>query len=157
MAIVLKKSLYKSTEYKIFTGVASGIGDYINAGHSSIRVLFILLTLASGIGLVLYITLSILLPTENEIIERQDRDFYYNITHGGIIEDSKVSQQDYSNIINKAASTQNIVALIIIFLGVFTLQFKVVPWELIPAMWRYPALIITVGFGFVLKSIANKK
>jgi phage shock protein C len=157
MAIVLKKSLYKSTEYRIFTGVASGIGDYINAEHSSIRVLFILLTLASGIGLVLYITLSILLPTENEIIEQQDKDFYYNITHGGIKEDSKVSQQDYSNIINKAASTQNIVALIVIFLGVFTLQFQVVPWELIPVMWRYPALIITIGFGFILKSMANKK
>lgn len=157
MAIILKKRLYKSTEYRIFTGVAAGIADYINAGHLSIRFLFILLALASGIGVVLYIILSIILPTEDEIIEQQDREFYYSMTHGGIPQDNnEISPKQYSDIINRAASTQNIVGLCIIFIGVFTLQFKVVPWELIPEVWRYPALIITIGLGFLLKSLSNK-
>jgi len=155
--MILKRRLYKSTEYKLFTGVAAGIGDYLNTNHIAIRALFILFTLASGIGLVLYITLSILLPTENEILEQEDREFYYNAIHGGIKTEQILSEKQYSDIINKVSSTQNIVAFIIIFLGVFTLQFNIVPWKIIPEMLRYPALIITVGFGFIIKSITNKK
>lgn len=155
--MILKKRLYKSTEYRIFTGVAAGIGDYLNTNHTAIRFLFILLTLASGIGLVFYITLSILLPTENEILEQEDREFYYNAVNGNMKKDQVISEKQYSDIINKVSSTQNIVAFIIIFVGVFTLQFNIVPWELIPEIFRYPALIMTVGLGFVLKSITNKK
>lgn len=157
MATGIKKRLYKSTEYRLLTGVAAGIGDYLNASHTSIRFLFILLTLASGIGLVLYLTLSILLPTENEVIEQEDREFYYKVTHGGITENEIVSAQQYSDIINKVISAQNITAFIIIFTGVFTLQFNIIPWELIPEHFWYPALIITAGIGFLLKSITNKK
>jgi phage shock protein C len=155
--MILKKRLYKSTEYRMFTGVAAGIGDYLNTNHTAIRFLFILLTLASGIGLVFYITLSILLPTENEILEQEDREFYYNAVNGNMKKDQVISEKQYSDIINKVSSTQNIVAFIIIFVGVFTLQFNIVPWELIPEIFRYPALIMTVGLGFVLKSITNKK
>lgn len=155
--MILKKRLYKSTEYRMFTGVAAGIGDYLNTNHTAIRFLFILLTLASGIGLVFYITLSILLPTENEILEQEDREFYYNAVNGNMKKDQVISEKQYSDIINKVSSTQNIVAFMIIFVGVFTLQFNIVPWELIPEIFRYPALIMTVGLGFVLKSITNKK
>lgn len=157
MATTLKRSLYKSTEFRVFTGVASGIADYINTGHTLIRLLFILLTLASGIGLVFYITLSILLPTEDEVIEQEDREFYYNVTHGELKEEDMISVAQYSDMIDKLASKQNIVALIIISIGMFFLQFRLAPWELIPEGWRYPAIVITIGLGFLLKSVTQKK
>ncbi|MEX0596881.1 MAG: PspC domain-containing protein [Candidatus Paceibacterota bacterium] len=157
MATTLKRSLYKSTENRVFTGVAAGLADYINTNHMLIRVLFILLTLASGIGLVFYITLSVLLPTEDEIIEQEDREFYYNVTHGELKIEDIISANQYSDTIDKLASRQNIVALIVIFVGMFFLQFTLAPWELIPGVWRYPAIIITIGFGFLLKSITRKK
>jgi phage shock protein C len=157
MATTVKRSLYKSTEYRIFTGVAAGIADYINTSHTLIRFLFILLTLASGVGLVFYITLSILLPTEDEVIEQEDREFYYNVTHGVLKEEDLILSDQYSDMIDKLASKQNIVALIIIFIGMFVLQFNLVPWKLIPGVWRYPALVITIGLGFLLRSITQKK
>lgn len=158
MATGLNRSLYRSTEYRIFTGVASGIADYINTSHTLIRLLFVLFTLASGVGAIFYITLSLLLPTEDEIIEQEDRDFYYNVTHG-ILKDKDliISDKQYSDIIDKISSKQNIVALIIIFIGVFFLQFNLIPWKLIPSLWRYPAIIVTIGFGFLLKSLTQKK
>jgi phage shock protein PspC (stress-responsive transcriptional regulator) len=153
----VKRSLYKSTDFRVFSGVASGIADYINTNHMLIRFLFILLTFSSGIGLVFYITLSILLPTEDEIIEKEDREFYYNVTHGGLKKEDIISAKEYSDMIDKLVSTQNIVALFVIFIGMFFLQFDIVPWELIPSGFRYPAIIITVGLGFLLKSITQKK
>jgi phage shock protein PspC (stress-responsive transcriptional regulator) len=156
MSKVLDKYLYKSTENRIFTGVAAGIADYINTSHSLIRILFILTTLAGGLGLVLYITLSILLPTEEEIIEQEDQSFYYKVTHGEV-NYNQITSKSYSDIIDKLASTQNIFALVIIFIGVFTLQFNIVPWMIIPDSWRYPSIILTIGLGFIVKSVANNR
>lgn len=156
MSKVLNRRLYKSTENKIITGVASGLADYINTQHSFIRLLFILFTLASGLGLVLYITLSILLPTEDEVIYQEDAEFYYKVS-GGDLNKEQIVLKSYSDIIDKISSTQNIVSLIIIFIGVFILQFNIEPWEIIPDLWRYPAILITVGIGFLIKSVSTKK
>lgn len=156
MATGIKKRLYKSTEYRIFTGVAAGIGDYLNASHTSMRILFILLALASGIGLALYLTLSILLPTEDEVKDQEDIQFYYQAINGVLkneLIESKIDSDTRVNIF----STQNIIALLIISLGVFALQFNIVPWELIPDNMRYSAIIITVGLGFVIKSLSKRK
>lgn len=157
MAIMLKRSLHKSIEHRVLTGVSAGIADYINTNHLLIRVLFILFTLASGLGLVLYVTLSILLPTEDEVIEQEDREFYYNATHGGLKEEDIISSYQYSDMIDALASKQNITALAVIFVGMGALQFNLVPWEFIPEGWRYPAIVITIGLGFLLKSLPHIK
>lgn len=156
MSTGVKKRLYKSIEYRFLTGVAAGMGDYLHVSHTSIRILFILLTLASGVGLVLYITLSILLPTENEVMEQLDRDFYYNVTHPDMKDKHNIIDQKTSKNKSTIFAPQNIIALIIISYGIFILQFNIVPWELIPEDFRYPSLLITAGFGFVLKSISSK-
>jgi len=156
MSKVLNRRLYKSTENRILTGVASGLADYINTKHILIRILFILFTLASGLGLVLYITLSLLLPTEDEIIEQEDQEFYYKVSHGELKKE-QIMSKGYMDIIDKLASNQNIAALIVIFIGVLTLQFNIVPWNIISDIARYPAIIMTVGLGFVIKSLSTKK
>jgi len=120
------------------------------------RILFILLALASGIGLALYLTLSILLPTEDEVKDQEDIQFYYQAINGVLkneLIESKIDSDTRVNIF----STQNIIALLIISLGVFALQFNIVPWELIPDNMRYSAIIITVGLGFVIKSLSKRK
>lgn len=154
---MLKRSLHKSIEHRVLTGVSAGIADYINTNHLLIRLLFILFTLTSGLGLVLYVTLSILLPTEDEVIEQEDSEFYYKATHGGLKEEDIISSHQYSDMIYKLASKQNIVALAVIFVGMGALQFNLVPWEFIPEGWRYPAIVITIGLGFLLKSITQNK
>lgn len=156
MAIKTKKRLYKSTNYRFLTGVAAGIADYIDAPHIAIRILFILLTMASGIGLVFYLALSVLLPTEQEVMEQEDLEFYQTAIQG-------LQGKDGDFIVRKATfldeltTIQNIVAISTLFFGAFILQFDIVPWALIPDSWRYPALFITVGIAFILKSLTNNK
>lgn len=149
-----QKHLYKSTGFRFLTGVSAGIGDYLDTSHTSIRLLFILLTFASGFGLVLYIALSILLPTEQEVNDREDLLFYHTVTHG--------LQKDIDNDVQKISfrkellTTQNIIALSIIFMGSVVFQFNVPPWGLIPDTLRYPSLIIAIGLAFIIKSIASR-
>lgn len=150
-----KKFLYKSTENKIFTGVASGIADYLSVDYITIRMLFIILAFASGIGVVLYVSLSVLLPRHNEIIDKEDDDFYYNFPTGVYMSKKQSSKKVYLDIIYKSLFNINIFAFSIIIFGFLSIKLNIIPWTFIPEIWRYPALILTVGLAFIIKSITK--
>lgn len=59
-----ERKLYKSTVSKVIDGVCGGIGEYLGINPLWIRIVWILLTLNSGLipGLVLYIVAAIAIP-----------------------------------------------------------------------------------------------
>lgn len=60
------KRLYKNTEEKMICGVCKGLSEYFNLDVSIIRLLFVILAFASGIGIILYIAAAIILPDKFE-------------------------------------------------------------------------------------------
>jgi phage shock protein C len=58
------KTLYKATDKKMVTGVLAGVAEYFNYDPTLVRLLFILLTLVTGIipGILVYILAAILVP-----------------------------------------------------------------------------------------------
>ena len=68
------KKLYRSDTDKIIWGVCGGIGEYFQIDSVIIRILFILMFLAGGVGLLLYIVLAIVMPKspkKDEITEEK--------------------------------------------------------------------------------------
>ena len=59
---MMKKTLYRINEGKILAGVCTGLSDYLNLDVNVIRLLTIIASLVSGIGIVAYIAAAILLP-----------------------------------------------------------------------------------------------
>lgn len=57
-----RKRLYKSRNNKMICGVCAGIADYFNIDPSIVRVLWAVLALAAGTGLLAYIACAIILP-----------------------------------------------------------------------------------------------
>ncbi|MBK6936180.1 MAG: PspC domain-containing protein [Chitinophagaceae bacterium] len=57
-----KRRLYRDTNDKFLGGVCSGIASYTNIDPAVIRLLFVILTLATGLGILAYIVMWILLP-----------------------------------------------------------------------------------------------
>ena len=55
------KTLSKSND-KMLCGVCAGIAEYINIDPTIIRVIWVLYTLLSGIGLFAYIVCSLVMP-----------------------------------------------------------------------------------------------
>ena len=47
---------------KMLTGVAAGVADYAGLDPTLVRLAFVLLTLAGGPGLILYIILALVMP-----------------------------------------------------------------------------------------------
>lgn len=57
-----RKRLYKSRNNKMICGVCAGIADYFNIDPSIMRVLWAVLALAAGTGVLAYIACAIILP-----------------------------------------------------------------------------------------------
>ena len=58
-----KKLRRKRSDQMIF-GVASGIADYLNIDPVIVRLLFVLMALTGGHGILVYLVLTIIMPEE---------------------------------------------------------------------------------------------
>lgn len=59
--------LYRSESDKVIGGVAGGLANYLGIDSVIIRIVFILLTLAQASGVLIYVILWIIMPTESSI------------------------------------------------------------------------------------------
>lgn len=69
------KSLYRSRLESIIGGVSGGIGQYLNLDPTFIRVLFVILAVAGGSGLFIYIILWVAIPLEPMDYNAQTNEF----------------------------------------------------------------------------------
>ena len=56
------RKLYRSQSQRMIAGVCGGLADYFNVDATLIRVLFLLLTVFGGSGLVIYVVMCIIVP-----------------------------------------------------------------------------------------------
>ncbi|MCA9926797.1 MAG: PspC domain-containing protein [Anaerolineales bacterium] len=56
--------LVRSQSDRMFFGVAAGIADYVNLDPVIVRLIFVLLALSGGPGILIYIILAIVMPEE---------------------------------------------------------------------------------------------
>jgi phage shock protein C len=59
------KKLYRSETNRVLAGVAGGLGEYFSIDPTIVRLIFVLLTVFGGGGVLVYIILWILIPSEN--------------------------------------------------------------------------------------------
>lgn len=61
-----RQRLYRSKDERMLFGVCGGFGTYFDMDPTLVRLVFVLLTLATGIGLVIYLIMAIITPQEPE-------------------------------------------------------------------------------------------
>lgn len=66
------KRLYKNKEDVVISGVCSGLAEYLNMDVSLVRILTVAIVLLTGIGIVPYIVLAIVLPDKKDVINQQE-------------------------------------------------------------------------------------
>jgi len=75
------KRLYKSRKDKMIDGVCAGLAEYLNIDATLVRVLWALLILAGGAGLIAYVVAMIVMPV--------------NPGHASLNEDKKIRHRPY--------------------------------------------------------------
>lgn len=61
------KRLYRDPQNRLIGGVCAGLGDYFNVDFSIIRIIWLLLFLFGGIGLLAYIIAWIVIPEKPRV------------------------------------------------------------------------------------------
>ncbi len=65
----VNKRLYRSRKNRRVAGVCSGIADYLAVDPTLVRILWVLLAIAGGPGVLLYIIMAAIVPEEPEFIQ----------------------------------------------------------------------------------------
>lgn len=65
------KKLFRSTKNRMLCGVCGGLGIYTGMDPTVIRVIYAVLSVATGVGLgiILYFILSVIIPEDNGIVD----------------------------------------------------------------------------------------
>jgi len=102
-----KKRLYRNTDDVIIAGVASGIAAYFGLDPVFIRVLFVLLTFASGFGVLAYLVLWLAMPkaaTNAQKLEMQGKPVNLAELQQVVKEKSKMIGEEGREAINRLRS-----------------------------------------------------
>lgn len=150
-----RQGLYRSRKDKVFGGVAGGIARSLNADPAIVRLIFALLVIAAGGGVLLYLILWIAIPEE-------PFEFYQESgTAGGATTGNETATQGspapkpyYPPRRNNGAL---IVGLILIAVGALFLADRYLPNIHIHFHDFWPLIIVFAGIALIASSFTGIK
>ncbi len=132
------KRMRRSSTDKMIAGVCGGLGAYFNIDSTLIRLVFILLLFAQGVGAILYLVLLIVLPSDEEMGKSGEPHSIQN-PHPNT---SRTSGDQIALILG---------GMLVVFGGVFLLE------EISPVVFAtisnyfWPAILILGGLALILR------
>ena len=63
----MKRKLYKSSKNKKLAGVCGGLAEYLNIDVTVVRLIWAILSLFCGSGIIIYIICALVIPDDNII------------------------------------------------------------------------------------------
>jgi len=136
------KKLYRNEDEAIFAGVCSGLADYFDIDVTLVRVIFVLLVLGGGSGLLIYIILWIVTPIKNqiEIINKEKVSKKVKTMAKEIKKDVKVEKK----------RSGSFMGFILMGFGILILLDKLIP---VVIRWDYvwPILLVVSGAYLIFR------
>ncbi len=140
--------LYRSSTEKVIGGVAGGLSDYFDIDVVLARVIFVLLALFGGGGVLIYIVMWIIIPEQKNINTgyTNSQNTGGTSSQGGTNNDIVVKPGN-----SKPSNTGLIAGVILILMGVLFLGDRLFPWYNLADLW--PLLLVVVGIIMIKPSI----
>lgn len=133
--------LYRSTSDKVIGGVAGGLGDYLNIDPVIVRIIFVLLAIFGGSGVLVYIILWIVIP---------EKSFMF----GEVQPEEQDGKGEPQMVAEKRKSNSSLIAgIILIAFGLLFLVDRLMPMYHIWDFW--PLLLIGAGILLIKPELFN--
>ena len=140
------KKLYRSKTNRVIFGVCGGLGEYFEIDPLIVRILFIVLSLAHGAGVIAYIILAILVPEDEKKVKKNG---------DGEPEEKKVEEVKNGNWFKSA---KNIFGLLIVLMGLNILFEEVFRYSIFSWInWGIVLGLVVILIGARIISKSNKK
>ena len=149
-----RTGLFRNESDKMIAGVASGIAAYANIDVTLVRIIFILMVLFGGGGLIVYIIMWIVLPLDNKPLFRNlNYDDMEEKKNPGSEQPFQNPQQDQR--FKKKDDGSLIAGLILISLGIIFLVIRYFPRIDFGDLW--PVILIVIGVVLLRNAFVSKK
>lgn len=149
-----RSGLYRSTNQRVIGGVASGIADHLNTDPTIVRIVFVVVALFGGGGLLIYLILWIALPSG-------ETHFFNPLNNPNMEKDNANQEQKDSFDFNKQPWDKNknngnlIAGLILITLGLIFLADRFLPRIDIGDLW--PIVLLVAGIALIKSGYSKSK
>ncbi|MBW2623524.1 MAG: PspC domain-containing protein [Deltaproteobacteria bacterium] len=144
------RKLYRSRSDRILFGVCGGLGARFSIEPALVRLVFILLSLANGLGLILYGVFSLLFreePGEPVEIDREEaiRKFFDDVKlkTKAVYEEIKTDQHWFRE-------PKNLIGTAIILIGVILLAKQILPFIFTLADWGLVLAVVVFIAGLLV-------
>lgn len=128
------QKLYRARRGKVLGGVCGGLGDYLNIDKVIVRILFILLAIFGGSGVLVYIILWIAIP-------EQDLASMYKMKETPDAEEIKVDPVNAES--NNKFNNSMVIGVIMVAVGLLFLLNGLLPMYNLWNFW--PVVLIAAG------------
>ena len=151
------KRFYRNTIDKKIAGVAGGLADYFDIDPLLARLIFVILALAGGGGVLIYIILWIVTPERPfELNQTQNNSTMENQQSSyGDPKSPEQTHQHKSNHPEHKNRGNLIGGLVLITLGILFLADEFIPNINFGDLW--PIILIVIGAGLLINSFGRRK
>lgn len=138
--------LYRSTTDKVIGGVCGGLGTYLNLDPVVVRILFVLLAVFGGSGVLVYIILWIVIPEQKYTFGTKvgEEEIGINV-NPGVAADPLVS--------DRRKNSSLIAGIALIAFGLLFLLDRLIPMYDLWDFW--PLLLIAAGVLLIKPELFN--
>lgn len=141
------KKLYRSSTDKVIAGVCGGLAKYLEIDSTLVRIVFILLCFMSGSGVILYIVLLIVMPSDVAAENAKPIDA------GEIASNASAAIKTAAENVKDHLHHRNghpwglFVGLILVILGILVLLQNIFPTYMVlpPGEILWPSILIIIG------------
>ena len=145
----MEKKLYRSRKARVLGGIAGGLGEYFNIDPVIMRVIFVIVILMHGLGILAYIIMWIVIPEE-------PFELAYPITNGTTDNNENKNADTNDNVpaTPKKNTGSLVFGVILIAIGFLFFADKFIPRFSFDDF--FPIVIIAIGGFLVLNSLKNR-
>ncbi len=164
----MENKLYRSRTDRMICGVCGGLAKYFNVDPVLVRIIFVLLILAHGLGILAYIIIAIVVPLEGsratstrettreniEEIKATAVEFGEELRATFTRKDKPAEEKTEAT--KKSRQSQNLLGIILIAIGLLILMgtMNLFWWFRWDYLW--PVLLIIVGLLIIINTWRKK-
>lgn len=150
--------LRRSSRDRVIFGVCGGLAEYFDVDPALVRVIFVILTFASGIGIIAYLALAVAVPSAASRSERQADTVRENVldiadTMRGLGENARAALRSKGESWSQRRTALGGIILILIG-AIFLLESLhvfnfLLGWLTFGKLW--PVILIIIGIALLLR------